>query len=1139
MLPGFSGDLVSEYFTEFLLPVSFAGELGEAGRETGRRALRAWWRTRGCQLGPASSIRRLFDAGAGPVVETLGYRFSGPRPGRTDATLAAELTAGASPLPLVVSSWGVPLDRAWPDVAREGLRMGAPWVLSFNGRELRVSDTCRLHARRHVSFDLETVVDCPPAFAALWALARSGALSSTERLRGAIEPPGGSLLDRIVAQSASHAVRVCSTLRVGVRESLACLLQGLMASARRGATLESARRRLNWTYDQALTLVYRVLFLLYAEARGLVPVWHPVYRDGYTVAALCDQAEQPGRAAGIWEGLQAVSRLAHAGCSADGLRVTPFNGRLFAPRRAPLAETRVLDDDLVRQAVLAVATQPGRSGRERVAFQDLGVEQLGSVYESVLEFEPVIEDLEKPPPADRRPRRPRWQVSLESRGDRRKASGTFYTPRAITEYLVRRTLDPLADGASPAAILALRVLDPAMGSGAFLVAACRFLAERYETALIREGACHASDITDADRAGFRRLVSQRCLYGVDLNPMAVQVARLSIWLTTLASDKPLTFLDHHLAMGDSLVGASLDDICRRPLARRGRAGPPGRLPLFDMPDAGPALQAVLPIRWRLADPDEDVAVVHEKERLMAGIDAAGSAIGGWKSAADLWCARWFWDSEDPPKPSPQEVGDIVSGLVGRPAGLGSQHREPRVEHARRLAERLRFFHWTLEFPEVFFDRIGSPRADAGFDAVVGNPPWDMIRGDAGDAASRDNSRVNARQLTSFVRESGAYTANGDGHGNRYQVFVERSLRLARQGGRIGLVLPWGLASDHGCEPLRRLLIERCRTDSLVSFDNADGIFPIHRGVRFLLLTASPGGSSTRISCMLGARDPAVLESIRDDCPGDVGSGFPLTLTADLLRRVSGPGLAIPHLRDRRDLEILEKLTALHPGLGDVQAGWGARFGRELNATDDKRSFRDRGDIPVVEGKHVEPFVVRTDRCARFIAGTSGIPSRRLQAAIRHARLGYRDVAASTNRLTLIAAIIPAGAITVHTVFCLRSRLDAPVQRYLCGILNSFVANFIVRLRVTTHVGVAGVERLPVPRVDRGPKDFGMMVSLVETLEQRAGAEKSAHARLQALAAQLYRLSPAEFEHVLASFPLVEPEFRGLCAREYSTLAGNG
>src|SRR5207245_8127089 len=162
--------------------------------------------------------------------------------------------------------------------------------------------------------------------------------------------------------------------------------------------------------EQALTIVYRILFLLFAEARALVPLWHPIYRESYSVETLRDTAERSPQPDGLWDALRAITRLAHAGCRAGDLRVTPFNGRLFAPSRTPLVDRRDLDDEAARRAVLALTTRPApdRSGRERIAYRDLGVEQLGAVYETLLDYEPRAE----PQTTNGRGCR-RWRIVLE------------------------------------------------------------------------------------------------------------------------------------------------------------------------------------------------------------------------------------------------------------------------------------------------------------------------------------------------------------------------------------------------------------------------------------------------------------------------------------------------------------------------------------------------------------------------------------------------------------------------------------------------------------------------------------------------------------------------------------------------------
>ena len=700
-----------------------------------------------------------------------------------------------------------------------------------------------------------------------------------------------------------------------------------------------------------------------------------------------------------------------------------------------------------------------------------------------------------------------------------------------------------------------------MGSGALLVAACRYLASAYEAAAVRERGCFPSDITEADRAGFRRLVAQHCLYGVDANPMAVQVARLSMWLATLARGRPLSFLDHRFVAGDSLVGATLEDVSRQPPGGRRSVRARGLLPLFEGDEATAAMRWVVPIRDRLAaTPDDSADAVHAKERMLADTRAPASAMTALRRVADLWCACWFWTSTAVPQPGAAEFRDLAAGLRSGSASLPANTAQPRLDEAQRIAGERRFLHWTLEFPEVFFDGDGVPLDAPGFDAILGNPPWEMVRGDTGDDDVRGARRSMAGQLTCFVRQSGVYKACADGHANQYQLFVERSVSLLKQGGRLGLVLPWGLASDHGSAALRRLLFERCATDTIVGFENSAGIFPIHRGVRFLLLSASPGGTTREIRCRLGERDPAVLDEAAATSEEDPSRGGgmveavsepvrpagasrrtqvlkPVLLTPALLRRLSGPGLAIPYIRRKAELQLVERLVANWPALAD-ERGWGARFGRELNRSDDRPLFSTgMMGMPVVEGKHVDPFAVRLQDCEFRVADEAVLPGgRELREAVRRHRLAYRDVASSTNRLTLIAAIVPPGAVTVHTLFCLKNVVPVDDQVVLCCLLNSFVANYLVRLWVTTHLGTATVERLPVPRPPATSLAAARLRDLGRELLKSGGHKPGAYAEVQGLAASLYGLSPSEFALVLESFPLIDAGTREAAADCHRRLA---
>jgi len=1019
------------------------------------------------QLGPASSLRALLDAGVAPLIASAG--FGAPFDMTADSQrLVATAGTGDERLLLLVTPWGTPLSAHWRAAVEQALRRSARWCVLYSGPALRPLDARRPHSSRFIEFALEEIAEEPVAAAAFQFVLKS--------LDGSLET--------LIRESDAHGAGVCRALKDGV---LAASAEVLRAFARRRAPLDVA-------LDQSLTIVYRVLFLLFAESRRLVPLWHPLYRASYSIDTLVSKAARERDVRGLWDALRAISRLAHAGCRAGDLRVTPFNGRLFAPARTPLAERRDLDDERARRALLALATRaaPGADGRERIAYRDLGVEQLGSVYESLLDYQPSADP-----------------VGLVPGSGVRKSTGTFYTPQPIAEYLVRATLGPLVRNAGPRDLLQLRVVDPAMGSGAFLVAACRYLAQAYEAALVREGGCHPGDFGESDRVAFRRTIAERCLYGVDINPMAVQLARLSLWLTTLAADRPLTFLDHRLRTGDSLLGAWVESLRHQP-AHKVRTGARDSDTgyLFDAEAVEHAIRAVLPIRFSLErTPDDTLAQVRDKERALASLDAHESQLTRWKQVADVWCATTLSDCVPP-----AAFGALTDRVLMSRGALPDHVAARYLDHTADIARRRKLFHWELEFPEVFFDSDGSRLGRPGFDAVIGNPPWEVVRGD--------------REALAFHRRSRVYASSVSGHGNLYQLFAERAIALLRHGGRLGLVLPSGLATDHHAAPLRRRLLQECDVDALVGLDNHRGVFAIHRSVKFVLTTATRGTPTTSIATRLGESDAAALDAAGDE-PASTSSWFPVRLTPAFLQRISGDALTIPELRTPADVAIVERTAALFPPLGS-DAGWGARFGRELNATDDRDHFGASG-LPIVDGKHIGPFGAHVESSERFISARTArtlLPA----APFDRARLAYRDVASATNRLTLIAAILPAGCVSTHTLFCLRNRLPASAQHLLCGLFNSLVVNYLVRMRVTTHVTTATVERLPIPPPGYSPSAERDIVAAAQLLSR--SFDRDAWLQLNACVASLYQLSPAELRHVLATFPLIPVEDRNAIASTY-------
>ncbi len=1100
MPAGVTGSLLPGSFLSEIWPRRFEAEVVEARRSLPDAALLRWWRRAKRALGPASSGRAILDIAALPLVDLLGYGIDHLEPWRDG--FAGVLRHGHErPGVLIVLPWARTPDEATRLLQRAARTAGARWALVATGRSVHIVDASRTWTRRTLDFDLERVMADERAVLALWACARASAFSSS--------------LSALVETADAHTVSVCDALGDGVLASLTSLMSAI-------AGCPQARCRApHEQFEQSLTLVYRILFLLFAEARAVVPTWHHVYRESYTIDALCRRSTGRARLTGLWDALQAISRLAHAGCHAGDLRVTPFNGRLFSPNHTPLAERARIADGVVRDVVLALATVPTPAGRRRIAYGDLGVEQLGAVYERVLEYEPSHA-------ADRAP------ALLTRTSQERKTTGAFYTPRSITEFLVRRTLHPLVDGRTAEQILQLRVVDPAMGSGAFLVAACRFLSRAAERARVASGEWTADDVTRERRIELRRMVAQRCLYGVDSNPTAVQLARLSLWLTTLASDRPLTFLDHHLACGDSLIGATFDDLARRPSASRAAAPTHRTLPLFESTTALEMASAVLPERFRIAEaPADTPEAVRGKERTLSALTAPGAPLHRWKAAADLWCAGWLWPDRGL---TATVYGDLLAAILDRRAALRGAHANALLDRAAAIARQHRAFHWHLEFPEVFFDRDGRRRRDGGFDAVLGNPPWDVLRSDSGSSQERRAQRATQKGRHAFFRSAGVYAAQSAGHANCYQLFVERTLRLLRPGGRLGLILPSGLATDHGSAPLRRSLLDSVRVDRLFGFSNRERIFPIHRDVRFLLLTGATGAPTDRLTCRFGLRQASWLDTLPDAAVDDPPEARRIVLARAMLGRWDPERLAIPELESPRDLDILAHVNATVPSLSHKH-GWAVRFGRELNATDDRGHFRarsgGRGWLPVIEGKHVEPFRACVDRATQAVAAAIAATLLDRDSTFDRDRIAYRDVASATNRLTLIAGLLPAGTVSTHTLFCLKTPLGIDRQYCLLGLLNSLAANYLVRLQMTTHVTVALMARLPVPKPPSDSPELRTLATLARTLEHTGiDDDHDSYARLNAIAARLYGLTRDQYLHVLSTFPLLQQGLRDRCAAEF-------
>ncbi|MFJ6529987.1 Eco57I restriction-modification methylase domain-containing protein [Streptomyces longwoodensis] len=990
-----------------------------------------------------------------------------------------------------------------------------PAVLLSNGSELRVirRDPGLGGEASYLSVDLAGLAELGDEheWRVLWALLRPEAFAP--------DHTGEILWKRVEDASSDAATAVSENLSGGVRTAISAIANGALHHWRQHQWPIPKPRDL---FADALKIAYRLLFVAYAEDRGLLPVGTPSYDRGYSLRVLrreiLTEAGWAPDGAFLWNSLRASWSLLRDGIDAGELQITGFNGGLFDPAKCPLLDdpALALGDTFIRDAIDALSwTEAERStskmavGRRAVNYRELGVEQLGSIYEGLLSFEPEIADAPKVLARIGRGQSaivqvldaeqlPRGAEILESydpgsfylfeASGQRKGSGSYYTARPLAHFVVGETLRPLVQDAAPEDILNLRICDPAMGSGAFLVPTVHQLTEAYGEALAREGELLDHKLDDFERAAYRRLIVERCIYGVDLNPMAVELAKVSLWLTTAAAGKPLSFLDAHLRCGNAVVGAEFGSWSGVPTPAQGGRVQRASAAASDLQDAlfaveEPDLSSLVRVRQALASgPSEDRLQVRAKEkrfeRLLEGDDFTRlQALGDW------WIAPFFF---------PNELrGNSGQWLAAHDA---VKQGEPLRKHLADLPSQVRSqikpFHWEVEFPEVFFDAKGERRPDAGFDAMIGNPPWEGITFKAAEFYGRFdpsyslikkkeeklqrqrelNQRpdVNASKaeaddmltgVKNFIKGSGLYRMLYS-HGttfNFYRTFLERELSLLCPQGRIGVVIDSGVISDAATAEHRRELLNHCTIDQFVLCDNTKGIFPIHKSEQFLLLVAGRGGKT----------DPLPFTSSVDQLDHllDLESRT-LPITRDTIEALAPDTLAIPDTRDPALLGVFSTIYAGRPYLLDdmPQGGWKIDWGREFDLHDDRRYFStDATGAPLLEGKHTHQYThnfaaptYRLDEAsgddalvnrARKRAGKKSISGLKrttgehhlrgsgprtgvLEVPIDYYRPCFREIARPTDERTLIASIIPPGySLTRKLHFFYRSTFDHGVNGY--------------------------------------------------------------------------------------------------------------
>ena len=833
-----------------------------------------------------------------------------------------------------------------------------------------------------------------------------------------------SFHERARAAAAFYEERVAASLSKLVFEQVFPSLATAIASGAPQAPLQDVR-------EAALVLLYRLLFLLYAEDRDLLPVTDKRY-DDYALRPLridvgkrvTDGDALSSSASRIWGHISDLSRIIDKGDASVG--IPPYNGGLFAGDGASLLESVRIPDSVMAPALDALSYERSTGERRYINYRDLSVQQLGSIYERLLEFEIVRDD----------------SATLVVRPNlfARKNSGSYYTPDELVGLILDETLEPLINerldafrsalgklnaedtedfqrrelrDADPAnAILSLRVCDPAMGSGHFLVSLVDTLADHVldamaEAASLGAELAYTSPLADKiediratilknakaanwtideaqldDRHIVRRMVLKRCVYGVDKNPMAVELAKVALWLHTFTVGAPLSFIDHHLRVGDSLFGLWVRDAIDKASALGGEL-------LWNeaLRNAQRSAEAMKTIE---ALTDVEIAEAHRSAAMYQDVELMTGELDGFVSfvhaldwlnlsRAQSALVRLWLDGR---------FGDPIPIARGKKTPEAGKARQAEVEgfteiwaRARALIEEERFLNWQISFPGVW-DNWSSKDREGGFDAVVGNPPWDRIKLQQVEwfAARRpdialaprasDRTRMIAKLRTDgdpiwddfthaerraadtarSARRSGHYPLLSAGDTNLNSLFVERAHALVKPGGLVGLLIPSGIASDQSSSAFFRKVTGSKQVHRIIDFLNRryDGslFFPdVYYRFKFCAYVAG-GAERTFDGASYGffIRDLAEI--------GDPDRVFPVT--AEEIGRINPNSGTAPIFRSRRDKEITSAIYARLPvlvnrALGQGDAVWPLRYATMFHMANDSGLFRTRPELETDEG----------------------------------------------------------------------------------------------------------------------------------------------------------------------------------------------
>jgi type I restriction-modification system DNA methylase subunit len=898
-------------------------------------------------------------------------------------------------------------------------------------------------------------------------------------------------------------------------------------------------------FESAVKLIYRCLFLFYAEARKLLPS-EPDKSDLYqshSIQTICNEARKfrwgernDTDQFDLWKHLKGLVDAVNEGDPEYG--IMGYNGGLFDDQEEPfLGQHQLRNDFLARALYLLAFVEPmdNESSQEYVIpYEDLEVRHLGELYENILEYTVQLAD------ADSYRRRSKKGVSillasqtskqtgdtLIQKGDvyfgesalERKQTGSYYTPESLVRFLNEKTIiQPLAEifenkyrlryqelleqakhghthdlrrGAAQSAaalvdqfveqqVLNFKVCDPAMGSGHFLVDAANQMTRLVVAFLEEIPSVEGTNSSISSHPNeWRRQITRHCIYGVDLNPLAVTLAKLSLWLNCFASDHKLTFLDYHIRHGNSLIGIrSLEQLAKIPMRKK---DPKKKLQAkfqlsFPFGNFAQVLGEAASEVSQISYIDEDDT---DTQKVM--LEHALESMSDLRPIADLYTA-YLMDSTVQHDDYKDLFERLAKGMsLSETLNFNLPGLMKKVENLKASHH---YYHWPLEFPDVFV-----PGKEGGFSATVGNPPWDVISPNSGEFYQEydpnfrkyrkqdankvieklhDENPVIAQKWNAYrdhiegqrgyLRNGAAYKCQGGGDINTFKLFLEQFFVLLSSVGKLGIIVPSSFYTDKGCRALRQMFFERSSIDFLYCLENRwPTVFPSVDGrFKFVVFSSKRGSKTTQFKCAFMEHDQERLWEIDNS---------PLKITVDQISLFSPDSMSVPEFKSEKELILAATRYKNNPSLASVlRENWDVNFKREFHMTGDshlfiKSSERQLKDdiIPLIEGKQLWLLTNKFSEPNNWMEKNNTS----LKPTSSKTRVVYRALAAATNERTFIVAVLPGGYPTAHTTnICPLPNEHALI---VASIQSSMVWDWLVRSKVTTSISIFVLEQLPFP-----------------------------------------------------------------------------